>query len=106
MDIEIKAEGVYSFKSAENRQNFVKMASCVVSAGGRAFEPYQMNASTSDKEWVIDANNDWFLIFDLDDTSMVRIRHRNGDQGALKSLAGWLAYRWHGKVVTPEALAL
>lgn len=105
MDIEIKAEGAYSFKSAENRQSFVNIAAGVLSAGGRAFEPYKMNASTTDKEWVIDAGNDWFLIFDPADTTLVRIRHRNGDQGALQSLAGWLAYRWHGKVVPPEALA-
>lgn len=105
MDIEIKAEGPRSFKAAVNREAFVKLASGVVSAGtgGRTFEPYTMNSC--DRQWVIDAGNDWFLTFDPDDETLVRIRHRYGDTDALQALATWAAYRWRGTVVTPQVAA-
>jgi hypothetical protein len=103
MDIEIKVVGAYSFKSAENRKSFVNIAAGVLSAGGREFAPYPMNGALTDKEWHIDGGNDWFLIFSEDADNLVRIRHRYSDEGALQALAGWLAYRWHGQVVSAQS---
>jgi hypothetical protein len=52
--------------------------------------------------WSVDANNDWWLIFDQDDPYSFEFRHRyNTDENeqVRKALTYWFAYRISGTTV-------
>jgi hypothetical protein len=98
----LRLRGNFTFADKQNRKNFIELMSSLLNNKGSRFEPYQLNESTTDLEWVVDAGNDWWVFFDREDKKQVRIRHRYDSREALIPLGGWLAYRHYCEVVTPE----
>lgn len=97
MDIQIQFPKQQAFKSSAERTRFAQFLGQLTSTLGETpFQPYQMNQS--DRAWVIDRGNDWFLMFSDDDACVATIRHRYGNEEAARALAGWAAYRYGGKV--------
>jgi len=101
-DLILKLHPSMSFSDKETRQRFVAFVARLLSGEGREFEPQRLNRPVTDLEWTVDAGNDWWVFFDPQDRSRVRIKHRYDVAPALTSLGGWIAYRWHMTIETPE----
>lgn len=101
-DLILKAHPSQSFVKKEIRDNFVRYVSDLLSAGHRPFEPQQLNASTTDLEWTVDSGNDWWVFFDRQDPTIVRIKNRYDVKPMLMSLAGLISYQWRMTVLTKE----
>lgn len=101
-DLILKLHPSMSFSDTETRQRFVKFVARLLSVEGREFAPLQLNGNVTDLEWSVDAGNDWWVFFDHDDWSCVRVKQRYDVASALTSMGGWIAYRWHMTVETPE----
>ena len=104
-----------NFKLAEKREFIATLASAIVEANGDKLAykneeiPYKPN-EWDNSFWTIDAGNDWKIKFFEDNDNVFEIIHRyqindkNNTQysavnEAVKSLAGFLAYRLSGKLV-------
>ncbi len=97
--IRLKVRSVDAFKTQKDRDRFVRFVSELLSAGTSKFEPYALNSGGGGLEWQVDSGNDWFVFFDSEDAQLVRIQHRYADEGALRPLAEWVAYRWRAEIV-------
>lgn len=98
----MKAHQAMSFSNRETRDQFVRFIADVLAAGRGEFEPHQLNAASTDLEWGVDAGNDWWVFFDREDWSRVRIKQRYDVAPALVGIAGLIAYRWRMAVLTPQ----
>jgi len=100
-DLILKAHPATSFSRKDSRRQFVQFIGQLLGAGQAPYEPEPLNAGTTDLEWRLDVGNDWFLAFEREDWSLVRIRHRYDSAQALMALGGLIAYRWRMTVMTP-----
>jgi len=101
-DLILKAHPSHSFAKRETRDNFIKFVSELLSAGHMPYEPSQLNAGTTDLEWQVDAGNDWWVFFDRNDPTLVRIKNRYDVKPMLMSLGGLISYQWRMTVLTKE----
>jgi len=100
-DLVLKAHPSMSFDK-DTRERFARMVSKLIAAGSDRSGGHLENLNRSDMEWSVDSGNDWWVFFDPRDPSLVRIKQRYDVKPALMAIGGWLAYRWHMKVMTPE----
>lgn len=101
-DLILKAHPSMSFADKDTRTRFVALVSQIINTEPTSFTPEQLNKGSTDLEWCVDAGNDWWVFFDRDDKSLVRIKNRYDVKPLLMSLGGWIAYRWRMEVMTPE----
>jgi hypothetical protein len=98
MRIAIKSHPSSSFAASELRLLFVEFVAAILSAGRtRSFKPTQLNA-TNDLEWSVCETNNWWVIFDQQDSSLVYLQDRYDVKIAIDALAAWVAYCWCAKV--------
>jgi hypothetical protein len=101
-DLILKAHPSQSFAKKETRDNFVRYVTDLLSAGHGTFEPEQLNVGTTDLEWCVNSGNDWWVFFDRNDPTLVRIKNRYDVKQMLVSLGGLISYQWRMTVVTKE----
>lgn len=57
--------------------------------------PYREQAG-DDTRWVLDGQNDWYLVFCRDNDRHFHIQHRYNDEFAVEAITRWVAYRYGG----------
>jgi len=101
-DLILKAHPSQSFAKKQTRDNFVQYVSELLSAGHGPFEARQLNPNTTDLEWQVDSGNDWWVFFDRNDPSLVRIKNRYDVKPMLMSIGGLISYQWRMTVLSKE----
>lgn len=101
-DLILKLHPSMSFSDMQTRERFVKFVARLLSTDSVDFAVYQLNKNTTNLEWSVDQSNNWWVFFDENDWSKVRIKQRYDVAHALRALGGWLAYRWQMTVETAE----
>ena len=73
------------------------VANCMGDSLG-GFEPYKIN-STNDTEWTVDRGNDWWVIFNDEKLSEMKINHRYRNTVALENLMRWISFRTNSEII-------
>ena len=82
------------FDSPEARKEIVMFLSATIEGNSsRRFEPYEANDG-DDRNWALDSNNNWRVIFPVDDKTAfdLRYRYQGGAVKAEEALATWLGF--------------
>lgn len=97
----------YDGKTAEQIHTTVaEMATKLLNAFDQRHTGLPQRMNSSHFSWTIDANNDWWLLFDENRPMVFEFRHRymtNDNETARRALTEWFAYRI-GAVVTQEEI--
>lgn len=88
----------------KDRIRFAKFVAETIDRGPKKETPRLLNNNPGAYEFQLDENNDFFLVIDQDDTSLIAVNMRYNDPAVKKALLTWISYRWDGKavVVAPE----
>lgn len=84
------------------RTRFAMYCAQTIDRGPQGSLPHLLNERSS-YGFRLDTNNDYFLLIDEEDSSIITINMRYPNAVVLTALLTWIGHRWdQSKVVTPE----
>lgn len=90
-------------EDAAERTRFAKFVASTIDRGVQDSLPHLLNDNEDAFGFRLDANNDYFLVINDSDTSIVTINMRYNDTEVKCALLTWIGHRWDGsKIVKPE----
>ncbi len=104
------AEGIHlklrqPLKDVEERTRFASFIASTIDRGEHHQLPRILNEhDTQAYQFQLDQGNDYFLIIDEEDTTIVNVRMRYENTPIRVALLTWIGHRWGGQVIVPEAL--
>ena len=85
--------------TADFRKAVVSFAAETINRRSLADIPYMPNEGDS-TFWTIDMGNNWKIKFFDDEPDVFEVIHRYQNKQAIAALAGWLAFRLGGKILS------